>query len=172
MRAKAVEVENEPAGQAVQVEGAAAPTKVLYVPAPQRVQVALEAAPVADDQVPAGQGVHVEGAVAPRMALYVPAPQLVQTAMEAAPAALDHVPAGQGMAAPLIALCGQKNPGGQNIAQLWQEAQLLTQYHPGDEKQAGGHVVKEFASLSASRSVTPISLTTHLGTGSRQGLRN
>jgi hypothetical protein len=45
-----------PAGQASQVEGAAAPTKLLYVPAPQRVHVVLEAAPVADDQVPAGQG--------------------------------------------------------------------------------------------------------------------
>jgi hypothetical protein len=52
-----VEVEYVPAGQAAQVEGTAAPTKVLYFPAPQRVQEALEAAPVADDQVPAGQGV-------------------------------------------------------------------------------------------------------------------
>ena len=52
-----MEVENVPAGQAAQVEGAAAPTKVLYVPALQRVQVALAEAPVAADQVPAGHGV-------------------------------------------------------------------------------------------------------------------
>jgi hypothetical protein len=52
-----VEVEYVPAGQAAQVEGAAAPTKVLNVPAPQRVQAAFEAAPMADDQVPAEQGV-------------------------------------------------------------------------------------------------------------------
>ena len=47
-----------PAGHGVHVEGAAAPTKVLYIPAAQtEEQVALEEAPVADDQVPAGQGV-------------------------------------------------------------------------------------------------------------------
>ncbi len=34
-----------------------APTKALYVPAPQPVQAALEAAPVALDHVPARQGV-------------------------------------------------------------------------------------------------------------------
>jgi hypothetical protein len=41
----------------VHVEGAAAPTKALYIPAAQTEQVALEEAPVADDHVPAGQGV-------------------------------------------------------------------------------------------------------------------
>ena len=47
-----------PAGHGVHVEGAAAPTKVLYIPAAQtEEQVALEEAPVADDHVPAGQGV-------------------------------------------------------------------------------------------------------------------
>ncbi len=46
-----------PAAQAVHTEGAAAPAVMPYLPAPQRVQVALEAAPMADDQVPAGQGV-------------------------------------------------------------------------------------------------------------------
>ena len=45
-----------PAGHGVHVEGAAAPTKVLYIPAAQTEQVALEEAPVADDQVPAAQG--------------------------------------------------------------------------------------------------------------------
>jgi hypothetical protein len=49
--------ENVPAGQGVHVEGAAAPTKALYIPATQTEQVALEEAPVADDHVPAGQGV-------------------------------------------------------------------------------------------------------------------
>ena len=46
-----------PAGHGVHVEGAAAPTKALYIPAAQTEQVELEEAPVADDQVPAGQGV-------------------------------------------------------------------------------------------------------------------
>ena len=45
-----------PAGQAVHVESAAAPTKALYAPALQREQVTLEEAPVEDDQVPVGQG--------------------------------------------------------------------------------------------------------------------
>jgi hypothetical protein len=49
-------VEYLPAGQAVHVESAAAPTKALYAPALQREQVTLEEAPVEDDQVPVGQG--------------------------------------------------------------------------------------------------------------------
>jgi hypothetical protein len=51
--------QNDPAAatQRMQAEGAKAPTKVVYIPAPQDVQVVMEAAPVAADQVPAGQGV-------------------------------------------------------------------------------------------------------------------
>jgi hypothetical protein len=41
----------------VHEEGAAAPTKALYIPAAQTVQVALVEAPVAADQEPAAQGV-------------------------------------------------------------------------------------------------------------------
>ena len=51
------EEENEPAMQGMHVEGAVAPRVALYVPAPQRTQAAMEAAPVTFDQVPAGQGV-------------------------------------------------------------------------------------------------------------------
>ena len=52
-----VVLEKVPLGQGMHVEGAAAPTKVLYIPAAHTEQVELEEAPVADDQVPAGQGV-------------------------------------------------------------------------------------------------------------------
>jgi hypothetical protein len=50
--------QNDPAAatQSAQAEGAVAPTEVVYIPAPHRVQAVMEAAPVALDQVPAGQG--------------------------------------------------------------------------------------------------------------------
>ena len=51
--------EKVPAAQAVHTEGAAAPAVVPYLPAPQRAQEALVAAPVALDHVPLGQGVGV-----------------------------------------------------------------------------------------------------------------
>ena len=73
-----------PAGQVLHVEGAAAPTKVLNVPAPQRVQVAV---PVALDHVPAG---HCSQEVLPVLGLYFPASHAMQDA-----GADEYVPTGQ-----------------------------------------------------------------------------
>jgi hypothetical protein len=45
------------ATQRTQAESAEAPTEVVYIPTPQDVQVVMEVAPVAADQVPKGHGV-------------------------------------------------------------------------------------------------------------------
>lgn len=44
------------AKQMTQAEGVEAPTEVVYIPISHEVQVEIEVAPMAADQVPAGQG--------------------------------------------------------------------------------------------------------------------
>jgi len=63
---------NVPTGHSSHTEGAAAPTKALYVPARQLAQAEREAAPVALDHLPAGQGSHAGETMAGHMSQYAP----------------------------------------------------------------------------------------------------